>query len=493
MNIWRKKRDMFRHDGSPEDLADINEQELAKDTPRGEHIGGRRESDGIPKTSDRSDISDGSNKNTDIAAIYDSPIVRADEKRDISKPYTAKKKSEHKGNDDEDIVKEFVSFDDGEDEEEGRRDASAAFFKTVIILSMLVSLLIFAFVMLGAYSDGEEPIPELPEDTQTDSEQVIREGDRVIYIRELDEDSGIMTTSEIYEKNNASVVTVIASIGNTRSVGTGFVLSSDGYVATASHTLDGAESISVLLCDGRRVDANIVGKDEFSDLALLRIYTDGLIGVELGDSDKLLVGERIVAIGTPYSEEFSGSAFSGSISNCNRVVSVYDDKTGKLEKKMTFVQLSATLGKGCSGCPVFDEYGKVIGVLSARLGDGTNGVCFAIPINGAAEILNKLKSGESVENSQNAVATPAPRLGVLGVTVNENGVRGVKISSFTDDTCDAASKLKAGDVIVSVASHEVFSYSDVSDAISKYLVGDHIEVTVWRSGQRLTFIVELID
>lgn len=481
MNKWRKRLNIFNHDGSPEGLADVNEQELAKDMPRGESVNSERES-----------VSDVSEKNTETPLTADAPMVRADKRRDISKLRPDKDKKGSNKEKDNDGVKDFVSFDD-EDISESRKDARGVFFKTVIALSMLVSLLIFAFVILGAYFYEEDELAPLPEDTQTESEQVIREGDRVIYIRELDEDSGVMSTAEIYDKNSASVVTVIASAGGARSVGTGFVLSTDGYIATACHTLEGAESISVLLSSGRQVDAQVVGKDEFCDLALLRVYTEGLVGVELGDSDKLLVGERIVAIGTPYSEEFSGSTFSGSISNCSRVVSVYDDKTGKLEKKMNFIQLSATLGKGCSGCPVFDEYGKVIGVLSARLGDGTNGVCFALPINGAAQILNTLKSDGALDGAQNAVATPAARLGVLGITANENGVRGIKVSAFTDDTCDAALKLRVGDMIVSVASREVLSYSDVSEAISKYFVGDSVEVTVWRAGQRLTFGVKLTD
>lgn len=476
MNRWRKKRDIFGREGSAEGLADVNEQELAKDTARDASEHGFKERD----SSDKENVG-GSGEPVQI--------VRVDTDRNLYKELN-RDKAEPKNTAKEEI---FGEFDNSEPQKENVSDARGVFYKTVITLSMLISLLIFALVVLGAYFDDEEPIEEAYDPYGDESDTGIRDGDRVIYIRDLDENSDIMTTAEIYSKNSASVVTVMADIGSSKSIGTGFVISTDGYIATACHTLDGADSVKVIWQNGKSVEAQIVGKDALSDLALLRVYTDGLSAVELGDSDELLVGERIVAIGTPHSEEFSGSVFSGNISSCNRIVSIYDDSTGKLEKKMNFVQLSATLGRGCSGCPIFDSYGKVIGILSARLGDGTNGVCFAIPINGASEILGTLKENGSSDGAQNVVAMPAPKLGVLGISANESGVKGVKISSFSDESCDASKKLKAGDIIVSIGERKITSYYDVTDEIGKHLVGDSVLVTVYRSGQYLSFDVELTE
>lgn len=491
MNKWRRMWDAFRQDGSPEDLVDINEQELAKDTSVGGVVSEHRENGEIRDKvkSDVKNINDtgGINEKSQTGiTLSDVKLVKADENKSVTAKETEKKEKQDAKRDE---VKDFGNFED-EVVEKGR--SGSAFLKTVIAISMLASMLIFIFVLLGAFSEEDEgEMPQTDAETSGESSEPVREGDRVIYIRDLTEDSGIMSTAEIYAENSASVVTVVASSESGTSIGTGFILSSDGYIATAQHTLEGAQSIRILLEDGRKLEAQIVGEDAFSDLALLRVYADRLVPVTLGDSDKLLVGEPVVAIGTPYSEEFAGSAFSGSVSSTNRVVSVYDDATGKLEKKMNFVQLSATLGKGCSGCPIFDEYGKVIGILSARLGDGTNGVCFAIPINGAASILESLKSDGNADGAQNAVATPAPKLGVIGTAVNEGGVKGVKIGEFSSDTCDAALKLRIGDIIVSVGERETPTYLDVSGAISNKVVGERVLVTVYRAGQYLSFDVEL--
>ena len=508
MNRWRRMWDAFRQDGSPDDLIDINEQELAKDASANDVVSERREKNGENKHRHKDNDNKYKDKDdrieTGIMAVVDAPVVKADENRDLTsvstdgdkgkKDKAEKHKKEKLGGKERDPIKDFGAFDDDEELDQRHGGYSIAFFRTVIILSMLVSVLIFVFVVIGVYFKwDDDPVTSIDTDTSAETDDPIREGDRVIYIRDLDEDSGIMSTAEIYSKNGAAVVTVVASDDSGMSIGTGFILSSDGYIATACHTLKGADSVRIMLEDGRKIEAQIVGEDEFSDLALLRVYADRLVPVSLGDSDKLLVGEPVVAIGTPYSEEFSGSVFSGNVSSVKRVVSVYDDSTGKLEKKMNFVQLSATLGNGCSGCPIFDEYGRVIGILSARLGDGTNGVCFAIPINGAVKIFDSLKSNGNADGVQDAVATPAPRLGVIGASVNAEGIRGVKIGAFSDDTCDAASKLRVGDIIVSVGEKETPSYLDVSEEIGKYQVGESVLVSVYRSGQYLSFYVELTE
>ena len=476
MNRWRKRRDIFG-ESSSEDLADVNEQELAKDP--------------IKRVSDSASAEERSECREEPRPIADPPCTV-----ETYKPHKVEKKRFRRTRADSEaegfgVFSEL--YEGGEELELGKREkreSQNVFYRTVITVSMLVSILIFAFVMLGAYFDATEPTDEDPEPLPESSGEVVREGDRVIYIRELDGDSGIMTAAEIYSKNVASVVTVVAGTKSSQSIGTGFVLSSDGYIATACHTLSGAEEITVVMQSGERIEAFVVGLDEVSDLALLRVFSDGLVGVETGNSDELVVGERIVAIGTPYSEEFFGSVFSGSVSSCSRTVSVYDDSTGKLEKKMNFVQLSATLGKGCSGCPVFDEYGRVIGVLSSRLGDGTSGVCFALPINGAMQVLESLKSGEVDKQAQNAVASPAPKLGVLGSSSSES-VEGLEIIAFSDAECDAARKLRLGDVIVAIGSAEVKSFNDVFAAVGVCSAGESVAVTVYRAGQYLTFDVEL--
>ena len=357
---------------------------------------------------------------------------------------------------------------------------SAISFFVLLFLTM-----IFALCMSGAKQSGDELKPT---DTSGGSNEnavaVGKDGGDIGY-REL-------SVSEIYKKCISSVVSISAKRGASSGVGSGFVYSSDGYIATANHVVDGMEEIYVIFSDGIRCPAELVAGDSFTDIALLKVDRMGLKEVELGDSSALLIGERVVAIGTPASLDYAGSASSGEISYLDRTVKIYNESDASLEKKMILLQTNAPLNPGNSGCPLFDSLGRAVGMVTMKLGNNYSGMGFAIPSNGAANILEAMKKHETLTDELlSAVCVKGAKLGIVGERSKESDISGVKISGFTRDNCDAACKLKKGDIIISFCGEAVDSPMRLAKMTENLSVGDKVNVTVVRFGQELTFEVEL--
>ena len=350
---------------------------------------------------------------------------------------------------------------------------------------LLFLTMIFALCMQGV-KQNENEVKESDVSGNVDENVVAvgkDEGD--IGYREL-------SVSEIYKKCISSVVSISAKRGASSGVGSGFVYSSDGYIATANHVVEGMEEIYVIFSDGVRCPAELVAGDSFTDIALLKVERTGLKAVELGDSSKLLVGERVVAIGTPASLDYAGSASSGEISYLDRTVKIYNENDASLEKKMILLQTNAPLNPGNSGCPLFDSLGRVVGMVTMKLGNNYSGMGFAIPSNGAVNILDAMKNKEPLSDKLlSSVCVKGAKLGVVGERGSESNIDGVRISGFTRDDCDAACKLKKGDLITFFCGEAVDSPLRLAKMTENLSVGDRVNVTVVRFGQELTFEVEL--
>lgn len=301
--------------------------------------------------------------------------------------------------------------------------------------------------------------------------------------------------TRIYEKCIDGVVSISVKGQDTSSIGSGFIYSEDGYVATAAHVLEGGEDISVILADGTRLSAEIVDENALSDIALLKIKdTKGkkLSTLELGSSAKLDIGQKVAAIGTPASLDYAGSVSSGEISYIDRVVKIYSQDSTRLEKKMRLIQTTAPLNPGNSGCPLLDDSGKVIGMVTMKLGNNFSGMGFAIPGDSLYRVLNAMKNGIEInEELLSCVVTKSAKLGVEGTDDKEGDVLGVRITDFSDLDCDAALKLKKGDLIVGFDGAQVGSASAIIKIIEEKSPKESVSVTVIRSGQRLTFDVQL--
>lgn len=310
--------------------------------------------------------------------------------------------------------------------------------------------------------------------------------DRVVYVREHDDESGILTTQEIYDKCLPSVVSISirTSEGGT-GVGSGFIISEDGYIVTANHVVDGMKSISVILSNGKIYTAQVIDGNEFTDIALIKIDATGLTPIAIGSSSDLLVGDDVVAIGTPASIEFSGSLATGHVSYNNRVFKM-GDGNGGIEKKMTLIQTNALVNPGNSGCPLINEYGEAVGIVTMKLNSSYyEGMCFAIPLDAAMPIVEAMKNGSDYSHLLGAISAYPAKLGVqiTEATIPGTDEFGLKIEQFTQNTYDAARKLKAGDIITHINGVKFNSSTELSLLLDKCSPGETVSITYYRDGQ----------
>jgi serine protease Do len=264
------------------------------------------------------------------------------------------------------------------------------------------------------------------------------------------------------------------------SLGSGFIISSDGYIFTNNHVIEKADKIKVKLSTGKEYDAEIKGKDHNTDIALIKINPDReLPVVQFGDSDKLRVGEWVFAIGNPFGLDHTVTA--GIVSAKGRVIGSgpYDN----------FIQTDASINPGNSGGPLFNLNGDVIGINTAIVAQG-QGIGFAIPINTAKIIVNDLKIKGSVTR------------GWLGISVQEvtediaqtlklKDRRGALIGQvFEGDPADKAG-IKSGDIIIGIDGKEIRDSHELLRIVAALIVGEKVMVKIWRDGQEKVFSVTI--
>ena len=359
----------------------------------------------------------------------------------------------------------------------------------IISISFLLAFSILCITLIQEKSANVINLTPSPSDTKA---QANTDSQKTIYIREYDEKSGALTPQEIYSNSLSSVVSIKASNDRVEGIGSGFVFDNEGHIVTASHVVYGMTEIKVVYSNGQEISANIVACDDLTDLALLKIENRDILPLEFGESSKLLVGDRLFVIGTPASLDFAGTMSCGNVSYLSRKVPIYNDENGAPKKKMTLIQTTADLNPGNSGGPVFDCYGKVVGIVTMKLGGNFDGISFAIPSEGAYDILCDMRDGIELTNEKRAaVATHAAKMGVKVEKYSDGTRVGVLIKEFYTKESDAAKKLKIGDIILSVNGSPVLDAQNLSEIINQYIPSDTVSVTVWRSGQLLTFSIIL--
>jgi serine protease Do len=267
-----------------------------------------------------------------------------------------------------------------------------------------------------------------------------------------------------------------------RSLGSGFIISADGYIFTNNHVIERADKILVKLSDGREYKADVIGRDAKTDLALIKIKPgNSLPVVEIGDSEKLRVGEWVIAIGNPFGLEQTVTA--GIVSAKGRVIGAgpYDN----------FIQTDASINPGNSGGPLFNMEGKVIGVNTAIVAQG-QGIGFAIPISMAKNILPDLKSKGKVTRGW---------MGISVQDVTEDIAKNLKLSQrsgalisevFKGDPADQAG-LRPGDVILEINEKSIKDTHQLLILIASFHIGDKVRVKVLRDGQEKTFHVTVAE
>jgi len=298
---------------------------------------------------------------------------------------------------------------------------------------------------------------------------------------------GIMTVPDIYDKVSPSVVSIICSTGGNNSVsssGSGIILTSDGYISTNNHVIDGAAIITVKTIAGQSFTAKVVGKDARTDIAVLKVSSDQpLPHVEIGDSAALRVGDMALAIGNPLQEELVSTLTVGYISAIDRTM-IID------ERQMTMLQTDAAINPGNSGGALINMYGQVIGITTAKsTGYDIEGIGFAIPTNEAVPIIDSI--------IKNGYVTGRPLVGITGIDVTAqiaavNEIpEGVYVDTVISGGAADLGGIKEGDVIIKFDGKEVKSVDEINSIRDSHKVGDRIDVVVSRNGSNAKFTITL--
>ena len=301
-----------------------------------------------------------------------------------------------------------------------------------------------------------------------------------------------MTDAEVYAAGVNSVVSinVTGTSGTnffgqpvkTASAGSGFVLTKDGYIVTNYHVVKDADTVKVTMYNGDEYDAKYVGGDEDYDIAVIKVEATDLQPVTLGDSDKLNVGDHVLAVGNPLGE-LTFSMSGGMVSSVNRAINVSGTP-------FNMIQTDASINPGNSGGPMFNQYGEVVGIVSAKYSSYSNssveGLGFAIPINDVFAMIQDIMT--------NGYITNKPYLGITGGSMTEQMAaqyrydikEGVFVYSVEEGKAAEKAGLQMGDVITKVDDHDIKSMEDLTAVKKQYAAGDTSTLTIYRSGETMT-------
>ncbi|MEH1972414.1 MAG: HhoA/HhoB/HtrA family serine endopeptidase [Nostoc sp.] len=275
-----------------------------------------------------------------------------------------------------------------------------------------------------------------------------------------------------------------------RGTGSGFIISADGRILTNAHVVDGADTVTVTLKDGRSFKGKVLGKDELTDVAVVKIQADNLPLVALGNSDQLQPGEWAIAIGNPLG--LDNTVTTGIISATGRSSKLI----GAPDKRVEYIQTDAAINPGNSGGPLLNSRGEVIAMNTAII-QGAQGLGFAIPINTAQHISSQLIATGKVEHPylgiQMVGLTPELKQNInsdpnSGLSVNED--KGVLVVKVVPNSPAAKAGIRAGDVIQTLGGQAVTDASSVQKAVENSQVGGDLRMELRRNGQNLNIAVQ---
>ena len=300
-----------------------------------------------------------------------------------------------------------------------------------------------------------------------------------------------LTAAEVYAANVNSTVGITTSVTTnvwgfqttSAASGSGFIISTDGYILTNYHVIDDADSITVSLFDGTTYEALLIGYDESNDIAVLKVDAENLPPVILGDSENLNVGDQVVAIGNPLGE-LTFSLTSGLVSAMDREVTLSSTVT------MNLIQTDCAINSGNSGGALFNMYGEVIGVTNAKYSSSSSSeasidnIGFAIPVNSIRSIVESIIEKGYIAN---------PYIGISVMDVSEEtqlyGVpAGVAVQAVSEGSPAEEAGLQTGDIITSVNGIDMDSNALV-DYVGASAIGDPLTLDIYRQGQTLTITV----
>ena len=306
--------------------------------------------------------------------------------------------------------------------------------------------------------------------------------------------SDAMSIPEIVEKNTPSVVGIQCVASNGVFMGTGIIMSEDGYIITNAHVVENARSVSVKLPssyaddsenaeDALTFDAKIIGTDSQSDIAVLKINKTGLTKAEFGKSSDVKVGELAIVIGNPLSMELANSVTAGIISSLNRTITIED-------RTMNYMQTDASINSGNSGGPLINAYGQVIGIASAAVTKSYGeGIGFAIPIDEAIPIIEDL--------IKNGRVTGRPTLGVSGENISDiyakyyDIPKGFRVKTVNVDSAAEEAGIKVNDIIIGIDGKLIESIEEFNSIKNTHKAGETVKISVYRNGEIIDLDVTL--
>ena len=471
-----KRRKSDRSDG---DLADVNEQELAKTDVR-------EQTDFGADTDIGADIANGGSASVSVCGEKNEGIEPVEAERGEgaevpSSPDRAELPSRisHGENVKEDIDLGDASPDNGDRENNVRGRAERTHrergrgYIFITCACMVVSIAILVLTLTGrrtadvggGSSDTVESETEAVTDTRTEEDTLAH--------------------ASVYEKCAGVSVTVRAVRDGKAEHCTGIGVFGDGYVATLYQGVADAERVEIVLSDGTVSSASVIGGDATANVALLRSDAPVFSYAEVGSAGSLKAGDGIFVIGNAGDGKYGASLASGVVAFGERTP-LLDGFDGH-SRRVRAVQLCGSFDVCMLGAPVFNERGEAVAMMLS-----VDSVSFAFPLEGVCAVLDAVRKGE--EPSEEAIyglAYVPPTLGILGTQVEFEGAWGIAVKGFSDGRSDAAAKLRADDIIFKINGTLTPDAQTLVREIERYRPGEEVEVFVYRSGQRLSFFVKL--
>lgn len=301
----------------------------------------------------------------------------------------------------------------------------------------------------------------------------------------------ILTPAQVYAANVDATVGITTSATTnywgyqttSAASGSGFILTSDGYILTNFHVIDGADTITVSLFDGSAYDARLIGFDESNDIAVIKADATGLKTVILGSSDQLHVGDSVVAIGNPLGE-LTFSLTAGAVSALDRQVTMSSGIT------MNLIQTDCAINSGNSGGPLFNLYGEVVGITNAKYASSSSGasidnIGFAIPVNSVRQIVESI-----IEKGY--YAKPYLGISVADVSAESQSFglpQGAAVQAVSDGSPAQAAGVQSRDIITHIDGTAISGSQNLVQRISALTPGDTVTLTIYRQGKTLELSV----
>lgn len=353
----------------------------------------------------------------------------------------------------------------------------------IIVIVGVLTLCLGVGLTIKYFKDHPNSVEEITNITKTEKEVTVT-------------DTGI---ADAVEKVYDAVVTVL-SYKNEKaySSGTGFVYKVEGekaYILTNYHVINGGNKFTVTLTKGEILDATLVGGDKYSDVAILEVSSKD-IGViaTLGSSESTRVGDTAFAVGSPVSEEYGWTVTRGILSGKDRTitVSLSNSMLNNDTVAMNVIQTDVAINSGNSGGPLCNSNGEVIGITSSKVAaTGVEGIGFAIPIEDALNIAEKLEKGEEIKRPYIGINMMELEAAKYYSDVDIKADYGVFINSVVDDSPAAKAGIKAGDVVTEIEDKKITSISSFRSELYKHEVGDEVKMKLIRNKKEQEVTVKL--